>query len=111
MLRPAGFNLNQPVTFLYRCMRDEVGIERADFLREVMDMMTTDETQYRWLLHVDQLIDGEITWKEFTDLVANALYLKPNSQGNAIGSGMYIQDIIISLGDIHHDLIHRWRRA
>jgi hypothetical protein len=111
MLRSAGFNLDQPMTFLHRCMRDEVEVERADFLREVMDVMASDETRYQWSLHVDQLIDGEMTWEEFSDLLADALDLKPNSQGNTIGSGMYIHDIIISLGDTHHDLIHRWRRA
>src|ERR1700692_988405 len=88
MLRSAGFNLDQPMTFLHRCMRDEVEIERADFLREVMDVMASDETRYQWSLHVDQLIDGEMTWEEFSDLLADALDLKPNSQGNTIGSGM-----------------------
>jgi hypothetical protein len=109
MLHPAGFNLDQPMIFLYRCLRDEVEIERADFLRELMDMLATDETRYQWSLHVDQLIDGEMTWEEFSDLVADALDLKPNSRSNTIGSGMYIHDIIVSLGDTHPHLIHRWR--
>ncbi|KAG1758075.1 hypothetical protein EDD22DRAFT_957266 [Suillus occidentalis] len=78
-----GFTIDQPLVFLYHCLRE--GTERADFLSEIMDMLATEERRYQWSLHVDQLFDGEVTWDEFSDLVADELRLEPDARDNAIG--------------------------
>jgi hypothetical protein len=62
-------------------------------------------------LHVDQLFDGEVTWDEFSDLVADELRLEPDARDNAIGLGTCIQGISIFVGHNYHYLIHRWHRA
>jgi hypothetical protein len=111
ILRPAGFNLDEPMIFLSQCLRDKEEIERADFLREIMDMLATDERRYQLSLHVDKLFDSEVTWDEFCLTVMDVLNLEPDARADTIGPGRYIHDIIIYLGDTHHNLIHRWRRA
>jgi hypothetical protein len=76
-----------------------------------MDMLATDETRCQWSLRVDQLIDGEVTWGEFSDLAADELSLEPDARANAIGPGKCIQGISISAGHTCNNLIHRWHRA
>jgi hypothetical protein len=63
-----------------------------------MDMLATDETRNQWSLHVDQLIDGEVTWDEFSDLVADELSLETDARANVIGPGTCIQGISIFVG-------------
>ncbi|KAG2359307.1 hypothetical protein BDR07DRAFT_1488414 [Suillus spraguei] len=93
-----GFTLDEPLVFLYHCLAAEDGIKCGDFLREIMDMLDTDETLHEWSSCVDQLIDGNMTWDEFSHLLAEALDLKPNRQANTIDSGTRIHHIITSAG-------------
>jgi hypothetical protein len=83
----AGFNLDEPLVFFYHCLMEEEEIERGDFLREIMDMLENDQTRQDWLARVDQLFEGEITWNEFSNLVANALDLKEDKRTNTTGPG------------------------
>jgi hypothetical protein len=76
----------------------EDGIKRGDFLREIMDMLDTDETLHEWSSCVDQLIDGNMTWDGFSHLLAEALNLEPDRQANTIDSGTRIHHIITSAG-------------
>ncbi|KAG1837450.1 hypothetical protein DFJ58DRAFT_734343 [Suillus subalutaceus] len=80
-----GFTLDEPLVFLYHCLRAEEEIERGDFLREIMDMLATDETRQEWSLRVDQLIDGEMTWDDFSNLVADELDLELDQRVNSMG--------------------------
>ncbi|KAG1764979.1 hypothetical protein EV702DRAFT_1204793 [Suillus placidus] len=80
-----GSTLDKPLVFLYCCLQDEEEIEREDFLREIMDMWATDEARQRWSSHVDQLIDGEMKWDDFSNLVADELDLKPDQRVNSMG--------------------------
>lgn len=65
-----------------------------------MDMLATDETRQHWSLCVDQLIDSEITWNDFCNLVAEELDLELDQRVNSMVSGMRIHDIITSVGCI-----------
>ncbi|KAG1837459.1 hypothetical protein DFJ58DRAFT_734351 [Suillus subalutaceus] len=80
-----GFTLDAPLVFLYHCLRAEEEIERRDFLREIMDMLPNDGTRQQWSLRVDQLIDGEMAWDEFSNLVADALDLELDRRTNNMG--------------------------
>ncbi|KAG1853620.1 hypothetical protein F4604DRAFT_1686218 [Suillus subluteus] len=80
-----GFALDEPLIFLYRCLQAEVEIERGDFLREVMDMLANDEARDQWSFRVDQLIDGEMAWDEFSDLVSDGLNLELDRRANTNG--------------------------
>ncbi|KAG2359315.1 hypothetical protein BDR07DRAFT_1488420 [Suillus spraguei] len=93
-----GFTLDEPLVFLYHCLAAEDGIKRGDFLREIMDMLDTDETLHEWSSCVDQLIDGNMTWDGFSHLLAEALNLEPDRQANTIDSGTRIHHIITSAG-------------
>ncbi|KAG1830990.1 hypothetical protein DFJ58DRAFT_736774 [Suillus subalutaceus] len=81
-----GFTLDEPLVFFYYCLRAEEEIERGDFLREIMDMLATDETQQHWSSCVDQLIDSEITWNDFCDLLAEELDLELDQRVNSMVS-------------------------
>jgi hypothetical protein len=59
-----------------------------------MDMFTTDETRPVWLLRVERLIDGEITWDEFSNSVVDELDLEPNAQASGTGPGICFHAII-----------------
>ncbi|KAG1853360.1 hypothetical protein F4604DRAFT_1686362 [Suillus subluteus] len=80
-----GFTLDEPLVFLYHCLRAEEEIERGDFLREIIDMLATDETRQAWSLRVDQLINGEMTWDDFSNLVADELDLELDQRVNSMG--------------------------
>jgi hypothetical protein len=77
-------------------MVSEEGIERGDLLREIMDMLATDEARHEWSLRVDQLIDGEMSWQEFSNLAADGLDLQPNRRAYTMGPGKSIHNIITS---------------
>ncbi|KAG1853347.1 hypothetical protein F4604DRAFT_1933241 [Suillus subluteus] len=80
-----GFTLDEPLVFLYHCLRAEEEIERGDFLREIMDMLANDETLQEWSSCVDQLIDSEMTWDDFSNLVAGELDLELDQRVNSMG--------------------------
>ncbi|KAG2336388.1 hypothetical protein BDR05DRAFT_953406 [Suillus weaverae] len=79
-----GFTLEEPLVFLYYCLQDKEEIERGDFLREIMDMLVTDEARQRWPSHVNRLIDGEMKWDDFSNVVADELDLEPAQWANSM---------------------------
>ncbi|KAG1776710.1 hypothetical protein EV702DRAFT_1198100 [Suillus placidus] len=80
-----GFTLDEPLVFLNYCMQDDKEIQCDDFLREIMDMWATDEARQQWSSHVVQLIDGEMKWDNFSNLVADELGLDPDQRVNSMG--------------------------
>ncbi|KAG2030701.1 hypothetical protein BDR03DRAFT_986912 [Suillus americanus] len=84
--RVSRFTLDKPLVFLYYCLRAEEEIERGDFLREIMDMLASNETRQHWSLCVDQLIDSQTTWNDFCNLVAEELDLEFDQRVNSMVS-------------------------
>ncbi|KAG2338168.1 hypothetical protein BDR05DRAFT_1004411 [Suillus weaverae] len=80
-----GFTLNEPLVFLYHCLQDDDEIECEDFLREIMDMLVTDEARQWWSSHIDQLFNGEMKWDDFNNLVADELGFKLDQWVNSMG--------------------------
>ncbi|KAG1776722.1 hypothetical protein EV702DRAFT_1046046 [Suillus placidus] len=79
---PIWFTSEQKDKFL---CKDNEEIQCDDFLREIMDMWATDEARQQWSSHVVQLIDGEMKWDNFSNLVADELGLDPDQRVNSMG--------------------------
>ncbi|KAG1853377.1 hypothetical protein F4604DRAFT_1686374 [Suillus subluteus] len=88
-----GFTLDEPLVFLYHCLRAEEEIERGDFLREIMDMLPSDGTRQRWSFGIDRLIDGEMALDEFSNLVSDVLDLELDRRANNMGSDLVEPDL------------------
>ncbi|KAG1818576.1 uncharacterized protein BJ212DRAFT_1479582 [Suillus subaureus] len=78
-------HLDEPLVFLYHCLWVEEEIKCEDFLKEIMDMMANNKTQHKWSSHVEQLIDGGMTWDGFSNLVTDELDLELDRQANTMG--------------------------
>ncbi|KAG1721424.1 uncharacterized protein EDB91DRAFT_1088451 [Suillus paluster] len=71
----AGNILHKPLLFLFNCLSNKPAINPTGFLCEIMDILYTNKRKEYWSVSVDALFEGELSWKDFGNLLTEELDL------------------------------------